>query len=240
MTQIYFDDREIELPIDCSSISRILKYVDEAHLAENSVVRKIQVNGHPFMPNGFSETGGHAAPHAFENSDKIEIFTGNTAEIASGSISEALGCLELIESLTPSLIRDCQIYPSPDSLGNLRQLYEGFCWMDLLFKKLESDFPVCSDDTRIQNSFDLECRRKFIAALKRSKESLENGALVWVSDVLERDILPLVPLWREMLMTMAQRAGGMQIAVKSPSNLRVECQTPGSATEIASAFIYAG
>ena len=210
MIRIFIDDKQIAPPEDCSSLSRILKYVDEAHLAKNSVVRHIQVNGHLITPNNLPGSAPNAMPHRLENRDKVELFTGNIAEIARGSISEVLDDLERIETLTPSIINSVRTDPSSDSFGNVRQLYEGFCWMDLLFDKLEDDFPVHLEDAQLGKGFEPECRRKSAAALKRLKDSQEEGDFVRVSDLLEREILPFVPLLRETLIAMAQKVAGMQ------------------------------
>jgi hypothetical protein len=201
MIRIFIDNREIAPPDDCSSVSSILKYVDEAHLAKNSVVRHIQVNGSLLTPNNLPGSAQNVTPHWVENPDKVEIFTGNISEIARGSISEALDFLERIETLTPSLVKSVRTDPSADSFRNVRQLYEGFYWMDLLFDKLEADFPV---------HLEPEGRRTSVAALRRLKDSQEEGDFVRVSDLLEREILPFVPLWREMLIAMAQKVSGMQ------------------------------
>jgi hypothetical protein len=210
MVRIFIDNNEIAPPDDCSSISSILKYVDEAHLAENSAVRHIQVNGRLLTPNNLPGSAQNVTPHRLENPDKVELFTGNIAEIARGSISEVLDYLERIETLTPSLVKIVRTDPSPDSFRNVRLLYEGLYWMDLLFDKLKADFPVHLEAAQLGKGLEPECCRKSVATLKRLEESQEGGDFTRVSDLLEREILPFVPLWREMLIAMAQKVPGMQ------------------------------
>jgi hypothetical protein len=210
MTRIFVDSKEIKPPTDSSSISRILKYIDEVHLSQNSVVRQIQVNGHPLMPKDFSRAGDHASTGPIEKLDKVEIFTGNIAEIVRGSISEALAYLNRIESLIPLLAESFRKNPSQESFGNLRQLYEGFYWLNLLLDKLKANFPVHIGDALIRNGFAPEYHPKFISTLKGLKESQESGDLAQVSDLLEGEVLPFVPLWREILIAISQEVSGTQ------------------------------
>ena len=210
MTRVFIDDREIEPPNDVSSMGRIIKYVDEAHLAENAAVRQIRVNGQPLRLNDLPGAGEHATTGAGETPDKVEIYTGDIAEIARGSISEALRYLDRIESLTPSLAKSCRVNPSLDAIENLRRLYEGFYWLDLLIDRLKTDFPVHLGEALIRSSSKPEYRQKLIATLKRLRQSQETGDLIQVSALLEGEILPLVPLWREMFTAVAQKVGGMR------------------------------
>lgn len=208
MTRIFIDDREIEPPDDSSSVCKILTYVDKEHLAENSGVTRIQVNGNPMVPVDSWDTGENAISGRVEMPDRVEIFTASIANIARGSISEALAYLDRVETLTPSLAESFRVNTSPDSLGNLRQLYEGFYWLHLLLDKLRADFPTHPEDVLIRNGFEPEYHRKFVCTLKRLKEAQERADLAQVSDLLEAEILPFVPLWREMLLAVARRVDG--------------------------------
>jgi|WetSurMetagenome_2_1015567.scaffolds.fasta_scaffold275024_1 hypothetical protein len=210
MTRVFIDNREIQPPSDASSINRILKYIDDEHLGKNSVVSQIRVNGHQLMPDDLSGTGDHTITGRVEKPAKVEIFTGNIAEIARGSISEALAYLDRIEGLTPSLVESCRTKASPDFFESLKQLYEGFYWLDRLINKLRTDFPIHFENALIRNGFEAEYHRKFIFTLKRLKQSQETGDLSQVSGLLEVEILPLVHLWREMLIGISQKVIGVQ------------------------------
>jgi hypothetical protein len=61
--------------------------------------------------------------------------------------------------------------------------------------------------------------------LKYVEDSQEKEDFVRIADLLEREIIPLIPIWRGMLCTVAQRAGVTHQAVKSLSNESAECQT---------------
>lgn len=210
MTRIFVDNREIESPKDNSSMSQILKYVEESHLAQNSAVWQIQVNGLPLIPNGFSEGRDRTALGPMNASDKVEIFTGTLAEIARHAISEALDYVDRIESATPSLVKSFRTNPAPESFENLRHLYEGLYWWNLLLDKLKADFLDQSEDAAVWKGSESDYHQKLVSILKRLIESQEKGNFVRIADLLKREIIPLIPIWRGMLSAMAQRAGVTQ------------------------------
>ncbi len=149
MARIFVDNREIESPKDNSSMSQILKYVEDSHLAQNSAVWQIQVNGLQLIPNGLSESRDRTALGPMNASDKVEIVTGTLAEIARHAISEALDYVDFIESATPSLVRSFRINPLPESFEKLPDLYEGLYWWNLLLNKLKADFLNQSEDVAV-------------------------------------------------------------------------------------------
>jgi hypothetical protein len=63
------------------------------------------------------------------------------------------------------------------------------------------------------------------SSLKRLIESQEKEDFVGIADLLEREIIPLIPIWKGMLGAVAQRAGVRKQPVKSLSNESAECQT---------------
>jgi hypothetical protein len=67
--------------------------------------------------------------------------------------------------------------------------------------------------------------QKLVSLLKRLIEPREKEDFVRKADLLKREIIPLIPLWRGMLSAVAQRASVARQAVKSLSNERAECQT---------------
>jgi hypothetical protein len=225
VTRIFVDNREIGIPKDNSSMSQILKYVEDSHLAQNSAVWQIQVNGLPLIPNGFSENRDRTALGPMKASDKIEIFTGTLAEIARQAISDALNYVEFIESATPSLARSFRTNPPSESFKELPDLYEGLYWWHLLLDKLKADFLDPSDGAAVWKGSESDYYQKLVSILKRLIESREKENFVRIADLLEREIIPLIPVWRGMLGAVAQRMGVTQQAVKSLSNESDECQT---------------
>ncbi len=197
MTRLFVNDREIVPPLNVSSLDQILKFVENSHLPPNSVVRKIQIDGTSLSPE-YLASGQAGVLNHVEQQNKIEIFTGTVTEIANDSIGEALAYLDRVESATPSLITSFQTFPGQETFENLKQLYEGFYWINLLLDKLNASFQVNLDDVLIQEIPVREHHRKFASILKQLIESQEKGDFVLISDLLEYEILPLVPVWKEM------------------------------------------
>jgi hypothetical protein len=50
-----------------------------------------------------------------------------------------------------------------------------------------------------------EHNKKFISVLKQLMDSQEKGDMVLISDLLEYEIAPMVPLWKEMFQIIADR-----------------------------------
>jgi hypothetical protein len=195
--------------LDVSSLGQILKEVEAAHLPPNTVVRKIQIDGFPLLPPDKPENPLGEFEH-LERRERIEIFTGTLAEIANDSIAEALAYLRRIEDATPSLAESFRFSPSPDAFENLRQLCEGFYWLNLLMDKLETNFHVHLEEMIVLGTPAPEHHQKFIAVLKQLIESQRTGDFVLIADLLEYEILPLVPVWREMLEAISIKTRVMQ------------------------------
>jgi hypothetical protein len=197
MTKFYVNDREIAPPLDVSSLDKVLNQMEEDHLPPNSVVRQIEVDGIPLTPDDFPENSSGLL-QSMPAWKKVEIHTGTLAEIARDSISEALEYLDRIEAATPSLASGFQAYPGPESFEGLRQLYEGLYWLNLLMDKLETGLRISLQNILINNVPAREHNKKFIAVLKQMIDSQEKGDFILIADLLEYEILPLVPVWREM------------------------------------------
>jgi hypothetical protein len=195
---------EITPPSDVSSLSQILKHVEASCLPPDSVVRQIQIDGLPFIPDG-SDTNHTEIFNQMEMREKVEIFTGTITEVANDSIAEALEYLDRIESATPSLAESFRVSPGPEAFENLRQLCEGFYWLNLLLDKLGTTFQANLKDCYIRDLSAPEYYQKFISVLKQLVESQENRDFILISDLLEYEILPLVPVWREILRFISQK-----------------------------------
>jgi hypothetical protein len=198
MTRFFIDNKEIDQPLDISSLSQILKQVESAHLPTNSVVKSIQIDGLPVTPSNCSDRVFEMSEQ-IEKRNTVEIFTGTLTEIANESIAEAMAYLDRIELATPSLAESFRFCPVPESYENLRQLCEGFYWLNMLMEKLEINFQIHLETMFISGVPAPQYHQKFISILKQLIESQETGDLVLISDLLEYEILPLVAIWREML-----------------------------------------
>jgi hypothetical protein len=203
MTRYYLNEREIAPPLDMSSFDKILKHVEDCHLPPNSVVRQINIDGQPIISESFPEPGELFSQ--LENREKIEIFTGTVSEIAHESIIEALAYLDRIESITPSLASSFQIYPGPEAFENLRQLLDGFYWMSILLDKVVSNFNIVLDTCSVQGVSVRDHFDKFISILKQLIDSQQRGDFVLISDLLEYEVLPVVPVWKDIFNLFLQK-----------------------------------
>jgi hypothetical protein len=205
MTKFYVNEREISPPPDVSSLDNVIKQIENSYIPPNSVVRQIQIDGVPMMPDDLPDRPSEMLQH-LEDREKIEIYTGTLAEIARDSIVEALDYLDRIEAATPSLASGFQISPGPESFESLRQLYEGLYWLNLLMDKLETSFHITFEDILIQDVPAKDHHQKFISVLKQMIDSHERGDFILIADLLEYEILPLVPIWREMFKIILEKA----------------------------------
>jgi hypothetical protein len=197
MARFYVDEREIDPPVDTSSLDQILKHVEATHISPKSLIRQVRVDGIPIVSDDLAKDFAEVMCQ-LESGDKVEIFTGTLDEIARDSIAEALTYLERIEAGIPSLATGFQVSPGPESFESLRQLYEGLYWLTLLLGKLETCFHITLDSMIIQGIPAQEHHQKFIGVLKQLIDSHQRGDLALISDMLEFEIIPLVPIWKEM------------------------------------------
>jgi hypothetical protein len=205
MTRYFVNEREINPPGDISSLDQILKHIETAHLPPNTVVRQIQIDGLSVSPDAISQSMGDILG-PMENSEKVEVFTGKISDIARESIIEAIDYIDRAERLILSLATSFQISPGPEAFENLRQLFEGFYWLNLLLDKLEQNYHVNLDDILIREKPAREHLQKFIIILKQVVDSQEKGDFILISDLLEYEILPLVPIWKEIFQFFSEKA----------------------------------
>jgi hypothetical protein len=198
MTRFFVNDLEIAPPSDVSSLGQVLKHIESSHLPPNSVVRQIQVDGLQLMPETAIQNQSEMLGQ-IETREKIEFYTGTLVEIAHDSIGEALEYLDRIEAATPSLAESFRTYPGAEAFESLRQLCEGFYWLNILLGKLESSFRVNLQELSVSDVSATDYYQRFISILKQLIEAQEGGDFILISDLLEYEILPLVPVWREML-----------------------------------------
>jgi hypothetical protein len=196
MTRYFVNEREIAPPLDISSLDQILKHVEGFHLPPNSAIRQIQVDGQPLISETYPDSG--EILQQIENREKVEIFTGTVSEIAHDSIIEAIAYLNRIEAVTPSLSECFQNSPGPEAFGNLRQLLEGFYWINLLLDKLAASFHIEMDKGLVQGISIREHLEKFIAILKQLIDAQERGDFILIADLLEYEVIPIMPVWKDI------------------------------------------
>lgn len=197
MTRFYVNKIEINPPPGIKSFEDILKHVDGNQLPPNSVVRQVSIDGNPVLQDDLSGNLTEIL-RQMEDGKKVEILTGTVEEIVHASLSEAFAYLERAERGIPALAQSFQADPGSESFQGLRQLYEGFYWLNLLLSKLSDNFQIALDDVIVQGIPAGEHNRKFISILKQLMESREKGDMVLISDLLEYEVAPMVSLWKEL------------------------------------------
>jgi hypothetical protein len=207
MTRFFIDNQEIAVPFEIYSINEILKHVEGTHLLPNAVVRQIRVDGLPLIsvPEEKSDL-----LYGIEKRDRVEIFTGTIAEIARDSIADALEYLNRVEAAIPSLGVSFQGTPGPEAFEKLKQLYEGLYWLNILLDKLKVNFHISLENVLIQGTAASTHNQKLISVLKQLIESQEQGDFNLIADLLEYEILPFVPIWREMFTNVSEKVNAAQ------------------------------
>jgi hypothetical protein len=204
MTRFFINDRELSFLKDIASLDGFLEHVDDLDLPANSIIRRINIDGRPLVADAFPGELSCLLGNV-KNRNTVEIYTGTIAEIAHESITEALQYLDKIEKLTPLIASDFHVSPNAEAFDNLRSLYEGFYWLTLLLDKLKNNFQISLEDIVIQNASTADHQQKFISVLKQLIDSQERGDFVMLSDLLEYEILPITPIWREMFLAIEKR-----------------------------------
>jgi hypothetical protein len=194
MTRYFINDREIAAPADFTSFDKLLKYMEESHLEPDTVIRQIFIDGHPYTLDALDD----GTIKSIENLEKIEIVTSPLVVVARDSIEGALEYLSRVEMLAPSLSIKFQDYPDADAFQNLKQLYEGFYFINLLLERLSVSYGIKLGEAIIGDISVQEHLEKFISVLKQLNECKENRDYALIADILEYEIIPIVPIWKEI------------------------------------------
>jgi hypothetical protein len=203
MTRYFINEREVTPPEEFSAFDQILKHVEDYQLPPNSIIRQINIDGCPLISDSFTNPG--EILKQIENRDKVEIVTGTVSEIAHESIAEALAYFDRMESLIPSLASSFQIYPGPESFENLRQLLDGFYWINILLDKLAASYHLVLESCLVQGISVLDHINKFIAVLKQFIDSQQRGDFVLIADLLEYEIIPIIPVWKDIFRLLLEK-----------------------------------
>ncbi len=205
MTRFFVDNREIPSPPPgFSSLDGILKHIEENHLPPDNVVREIHVDGTP-VPL----TDLRAIPAEFlcgiEKRARVEITTGSLREIACESLREASAYLDRAEPLIPLLASSFRTFPGPEAFANLKELYSGLYWLNLLLHRLEKNFGITFWDTSLHGTPFQEHQRKFLSVIQQLVDSQQKADFVLVADLLEYEILQFLPVWKELFSGIARK-----------------------------------
>lgn len=202
MTRLFIDKREIShLPADLNSLETVLSLVESDHLTPDMVIRQIRVDGVPVIQNDRNAS----LQQDICGRGEIEIFTSTLREVAVDSIREAVTYLARAESAIPSLSSSLRTQSEPEASANLRQFCEGIYFTDLLLQKLEQSFQIRFADLKIRSGNAQECCIKLAALLKRIMAAHESRDFGLLADLLEREIGPLIPAFKETFNAIQSR-----------------------------------
>ena len=205
MTRYYVNDREVEITSDFSSFDQMLKYVEDRHIDPTAVIREVHVDGRPIAPESIHEDDG-----SFNRAggwEKIEIFTGTLAEIAVESIAGALDYLVKIENAAPALAVKFQDFPEAEDFGNFRSLCEGFYFLCILLDKLAIGYQLKLNEIIVRDISLSEHLKKFADIVNQLNEAQEKQEYLLIADTIEYEILPIVPVWKEIFETISRIIG---------------------------------
>jgi len=208
MTRCYVNGREVEIPSDFSAFDQKLKYVEDRFLEPSAIIREVHVDGIPLAPESFRNDDGSYS--RIRDCEKIEIFTGTLAEIAVESIIGAQEYLIKIENAVPALAVKFQDCPESEDFGNLRSLCEGFYFLSILLDKLAGGYQLKLDEIIVRGGSISEHLQKFAGIVKQLNEVQEKQEYLLIADTIEYEILPIVPVWKEIFEAISQKIGMAQ------------------------------
>ncbi len=203
MTRLFVNNQEITPPPpSLTSLEQAIKHVEDNLLSPDTVIRQINLDGQP-VDAGNCQADPSLILGDLAKRERVEVFTCTVREIAQDSISEAGSYLERVEALIPSLAMAFRDFPGPETFENLKQLYDGFYWMSMLFGRLETVFKVNLDEMQVGGVSLRKHHDKFISILQQLVGSQEQEDFILIADLLEFEVIPMIPVWRSLLATIA-------------------------------------
>ena len=202
MTRLYINDHEVSsLPPDLISLEQVINLVETRHLTPDTVIRHVQIDGRPLIQDG--RAGG--LPDRIDDREKVEIFTSTLREIALDSSRDAITFLERVELAIPSLASGFRTRAGSEDFENLKQLYEGFYWVNLLLDRLERSFQVPLETLCVSGGNAREQYLKLAPLLKEVIEAQEKRDFGLVADLLEYEVPTLIPACKELVAAVRAR-----------------------------------
>ncbi len=207
MTRLFLNNEEVLAPPPSfSSLDQIIKHVEDNLLPPNTVIRQVSLDGLP-VDAVSCQSESTALLGDLTQRERVEIFTCPIREVAIDSLREAGLYLERVEALTPSLAAIFRDFPGPEAFESLKQLYEGFYWMSRLLGRLESVFRINLDQMGVEGTPIRKHHQKFILILKQLVGAQEQEDFILVADLLEFEVIPIVPVWKALFADIAKQAG---------------------------------
>ena len=208
MTRYFVNGSEVDISGNFSSFDQMLKHIEDRHLEPAAIIREILVDGRPFTPGSINDDDVSLNPAG--DWGKIEIFTGTLADIATESIAGAQDYLIKIEKLAPALAVKFQDFPESEDFGNLGSLCEGFYYLSILLDKLASGYQLKLEEIIARGVSAREHLLKFAEIVKQLNEAQEKQEYLLIADTIEYEIIPVVPVWKDIFEVVSQKIGQTQ------------------------------
>ncbi len=189
MTRLFVDKREVApLPPHLNSLEQVVRLVEEKHVPPNSVIRQVHLDGLPL--NGDERITNLSG--RIDNHEKIEVFTGTMQEVAFESIREAMAFMERMGAATQCLASSFRASASAKEFSDLKQLYEGFYWTNVLLDRLMQSFHMSLDSICVDGDSAKHHQEKLGTALKGLIEAHQQSDFGLLADLLEYELAPLI------------------------------------------------
>jgi hypothetical protein len=193
MTRLVIDKQEVtKLPPDFTSLEEVVRLVESDHLSPDTVIRDIQIDGCALLSNDREPDW----LQRIDDREVIEFFTSSLREVALESIREARVYLERMEAVIPSLAKSFRVQYGKQEFENLKQLYEGFYWLNLLLDRLERSFGIVLETFLVAGQSLREHHAKLANLLKEVIAAHEKRDFGLLGDLLEYEIVPMLPAWK--------------------------------------------
>ena len=203
MTRYYINGAEVDVPADFKSFDSMLKGVENQYLEPDTVIRQILVDGRPFSPESLRDDDEYLdLAHDWE---KIEFITGTLSDIAAESIDGAHEYLVKIESAAPALAAKFQDFPESEDFTNLGSLCEGLYFLGILLDKIAIGYQFKLDEIMVHGASVHEHMLKFADIVAQMCNAQEKEEFFLVADIIEHEILPFVPIWKEIFEAVRQK-----------------------------------
>ena len=193
MTRLFVDEREVAFPCCVASLDQLLKHIEATEVAPKYVIHQVNIDGAPVL----SEFRSAVRPSIAERG-RIDIFTTPLDKVVQDSVREAVSYLERAESVIPSLAASFQAYPGPEAFENLKQLYEGLYWLNLLIVRLEKAHQIAPAKAEERDRLIQKHQDALTGILRQMVEAQERGDFILISDLLQYEVVPFVSAWKEM------------------------------------------
>jgi hypothetical protein len=208
MARLYLNNEEITAPPpSLSSLEQVIKLVEENFLPPDAVIKQVSLDGSPVDANATKDDPSLVFGDLSQR-EKIEITTCTLKEIALDSIREAQSYLERAETLTPSIASSFRDFPGPETFESLKQLYDGFYWLSMLLDRLESVYRIDPAGTQINGISISEHHQRFVSILRQLIGGQEQEDYVLIGDLLEFEVLPIIPVWKSLFADIFRVASG--------------------------------